>query len=411
MAAAGLPPLQRLTWLEIDTDALAANLRAVRTLAPPGARVAAVVKADAYGHGLEPTARAFIAAGADLLCVATLDEGLRLREIGLEAPVLVLFEVPPKALAVAREADLDVVAADPAGLGEMLAAAAESARAGRAVRPLRVHLEVETGLARAGHRPELAGAAARRIAEAPGVELVGLWSHYASSHDALATAEQVRRFRAAEGALLAAGVPLPPRHLAATGGLFSAAAGPGELVRPGLALYGELPADFPIADAARGVAGALRPAMTLKARPLRVETIATGEPVGYGGLWRAPRPSVVATLPLGYGDGWSRAYGGRTSALVRGRRVPLVGSVAMDVVMADVTEVEGVTPADEFVLLGEQGGERITAAELARVRTTISWEVLASMAYRIARVYHAAAGLTGTRTLAAEHHPVEVGRG
>jgi alanine racemase len=142
--------------------------------------------------------------------------------------------------------------------------------------------------------------------------------------------------------------------------------------------------------------------MSLKARPLRVAALAAGEPAGYGGRWTADRPSVVATLPVGYGDGWSRAYGGRTQALVRGRRVPLVGSVAMDAVLADVTDVPGVTTADEFVLLGEQGGERITAADLAHVRTTISWEVLASASARVARVYHAATGLTGLRTLAGE---------
>ena len=112
---------------------------------------------------------------------------------------------------------------------------------------------------------------------------------------------------------------------------------------------------------------------------------------------------IVATLPVGYGDGWARAYGGRTQALVRGRRVPLVGSVAMDAVMADVSDVPGVTTQDEFVLLGEQGGERIAAADLALVRTTISWEVLASMSARVARVYHASTGLTGLRTLAGEH--------
>jgi alanine racemase len=401
LKAAGLPALPRLAWLEIDTDALASNLRAVRTLAPPRAQVAAVVKSDGYGHGLEVAARTFLEAGAELLCVATLDEGLRLRAAGIAAPLLALFEVPPEAIPVARAHDLELVVSDPAGLERTLAAmAAATAPAGRAA--LRVHLEIETGLGRAGFPPPDAGRAAQRIVATPGVHLAGLWTHFASSHDAAATAEQLRRFGEAQAALVAAGVPVPLRHVAATGGLFRAELGDGELVRPGLALYGELPDGFPIVARAAPVARQLRPAMTLKARPLRVERLAEGEAVGYGGLWRAPRPATVATLPLGYGDGWSRAYGGRASALVRGRRVPLVGSVAMDAVMADVSALPDVTTADEFVLLGAQGDERITATELARLRTTISWEVLASMAYRIARVYHAAAGLTGTRTLAGE---------
>ncbi len=358
------------------------------------------MKADGYGHGLEETARTFAAAGAELLCVATLDEGLRLRAAGLRSRILVLFEVPVGGVPEALAAGLELVAADPAALDATLAAV------GRATRPkrpkLRLHLEVETGLARAGYPPERAHEAARRIVAAPGVELASLWTHFASSHDAAATGEQLRRFELAVGSLRAAGLALPPRHVAATGGLFGGALGQTQLVRPGLALYGELPEGFPVSAAARPVAAALRPAVALKARPVRVETLAPGEAVGYGGLWRAERASRVATLPLGYGDGWSRAYGGRTSALVRGRRVPLVGSVAMDAVVADVTDVPGVSSADEFVLLGAQGQARITVAELARARTTISWEVLASMAYRVARVYHAAAGLTGTRTLSGE---------
>jgi alanine racemase len=142
--------------------------------------------------------------------------------------------------------------------------------------------------------------------------------------------------------------------------------------------------------------------MTLKARPLRVEPLETGETVGYGGTWRAARPSVVATLPVGYGDGWSRGSAPGSFALVRGRRVPLVGTVAMDAVIADVTDVPMVTPSEEFVLLGRQDGATITATELARLRNTISWEVLAGMAQRIARVYHAPAGPMGMRTLAGE---------
>ena len=166
------------------------------------------------------------------------------------------------------------------------------------------------------------------------------------------------------------------------------------------------PDGFPVGAAGRrGGRRRLRPAMTPQRPPApRAPTCRPASRVSYGGAVDGDRPSRVATLPLGYGDGWARAYGGRAQALVRGRRVPLVGSVAMDAVMADVTDVPGRHDADdEFVLLGEQGGERITAAELARVRTTISWEVLASMSARVARVYHASTGLTGLRTLAGEH--------
>jgi len=398
LAAAGLPPLRRTTWLEIDVDALASNLRLVRTLAPPGARLGAVLKANAYGHGLEVAARTFAAAGADLLCVATVDEALHLRTIGLQLPILCIFEVPLDAVGEARAHGVELVAADPASLPALLAAAA--AGSGKS---LRLHLEVETGLVRGGFQPPVTGEAAVRIMGAPGVELAGLWTHFASSHDPAFTALQRQRFAEGVDSVRAHGVAVPPRAWAASGGLLADAAGDSQMVRPGLVLYGMPPDGFPVAPRIAAAVAGLRPAMTLKARPLRVATLAVGEPLGYGGLWTAARPSVVATLPVGYGDGWARAYSGRTQALVRGRRVPLVGSVAMDAVMADVTDVPGVTTQDEFVLLGEQGGERITAADLALVRTTISWEVLASMSARVARVYHASTGLTGLRTLAGEH--------
>jgi len=142
--------------------------------------------------------------------------------------------------------------------------------------------------------------------------------------------------------------------------------------------------------------------MELKCMPLRVETFPRGTPVGYGGTWIAPRESVIATLPVGYGDGWARAYSPGAEALVKGRRVPLVGTVAMDAVMADVTEIEGVGLGDEFVLLGRQGSESITADELARLRNTIPWEVVTSMSFRLPRVYHADSVLMGIRTLGGE---------
>jgi alanine racemase len=332
--------------------------------------------------------------------VATLDEAIALRAAGIEAPLLVLYPIPAEATPAAAAAGVELVAAEAASLEAMLAA--WRAWPGAAVEHLRVHLEIETGLARAGFRPAEAAAAAGRIVGQPGVELAGLWSHLASSHDAEASARQIERFAAAETAIVEAGVALPARHVAATGALAAGTAPAFELVRVGLALYGELPDGFPVAPDRAPIVAQLRPAMTLKARPLRLAWFEAGEPIGYGAGWTAPARSLLATLPIGYGDGWARAYGGWSAALVRGRRVPLVGSVAMDAVMADVSALPEVSLDDEFVLLGAQGGDRITATELARARTTISWEVLASMAYRVGRVYHAAAGLSGIRTLAGE---------
>ncbi len=393
---AGLPGLPRTAWLEVSLDALAHNVRTLRSLLEPGVRLAAVVKADAYGHGLLPVARAFGAAGVDQLCVATLDEALAVAASRPGPPVLLLFQPPLEALPALAEAGVEVTVAE-TGAIERIAGAVRPAAG-----TLRVHLEVDSGLGRAGFAPERAAEAARRLAAVAGVELVGTWTHLASADDAEASARQVARFRRAWEAMAEAGLGRLCRHAAATGGLLGRTGPQLEMVRLGLSTYGLLPADFPIAPDARPAADALRPAMALYARPLRVTSVAPGEGVGYGSRWRAARASRVATLPVGYGDGWPYASAGRTSALVRGRRVPLIGSVAMDAIAADVTDVPGVGMDDEFVLLGTQGPERIDALELARARTTIPWEIVTAMAPRLPRVYDSGGAVQGVRMLAGE---------
>lgn len=367
-----------------------------------------MVKADGYGHGLEVSARTFVSAGADLLAVATLDEARRLRAVlPARPPILILFAIPPAAVAEAATTGLELAASDAGWLAETLAIWKEVDRRMAGTRPvdmaLRLHLEVETGFFRAGLRPAALADAVRAIAGTGGATVAGLWTHLADPADPAVTADQLAVFREAEAAVAATGMALPSRHVAASGGLLVGAADGTELVRPGLALYGSVPDGLVLGPRAAAAAAALRPALSLKARPLRVERLVAGEHVGYGGTWRADRPSRIATLPVGYGDGWSRAYGGRTEALVRGRRVPLVGTVAMDAVAADVTDIEPpVGRGDEFVLLGAQGAERITAEDLARPRTTISWEVMASMAGRLTRVYYAGPRPSGLRTQSGE---------
>lgn len=416
---AGLPPLPRTAWLEIDQDALAGNLRAVREMVGPSVQVSAVVKADGYGHGLEVAARTFAAAGAARLCVATLDEALALREAGITTPVMILFTIPATEVPAAAAAGFELVAADVDLARDILeawrrrkngarddGARDDDTRDGGARdgegRELLIHLEVETGLTRAGivldRIAELAGA----ISRTPGARLAGIWSHLASAEDPATSAEQERVLLAAVQALREAGISSPPIHMAASGGLFAGTSRHHGMVRAGLCLYGELADELPISQATQAAAAALRPAMTLKARALRILEVPAGTAVGYGGRWRAERPSRIATLPIGYGDGWIRGYQPGVSALVQGQRVPLAGTVAMDAVAVDVTDVPGVTMDDEFVLLGRQGGERISATELARRRTTIAWEVLVGMAHRLPRVYHSGREVTGIRTVVGE---------
>jgi len=397
--------LPRTAWLRIDLDALAGNLVAIRAALPPGVLVEPVVKADAYGHGAVPVARALAAAGADGLSVATYDEAIELREGGVRLPILILFPIPPAlALDAARRA-LAITASD----GELLARTLEVVRAARASgrstrRRLRIHLEVETGLGRAGVSIDEVAAAARTIVATPGTMLAGLWSHLGSPGDERRTAGQAELFEEAAALLRDGRIRIPLHHLAASGGILGGRVVAYDSVRLGLAVYGLVPDDLPVPESHLPTVAALRPVMSLHARPVRVADLAAGTGISYGSSFVTARPSRIATLPIGYGDGWSRAFSNRTSAIVRGRRVPLVGSVAMDAVMADVTDVEGppVTVDDEFVLLGEQNGERITAAELARSRTTISHEVVTTMARRLPRVYHSAAEAVGLRTLTGE---------
>jgi alanine racemase len=356
-----------------------------------------VVKADAYGHGAVPVARALEAAGADGFCVATMDEALELRAGGVERPILVLYPVPVAWVAEAARSRIAVTASDPVLLDELVAAAVTLP----VTSPLDVELEVETGLGRGGFADAAVVDAVRRIAAAPGCRLSGLWTHLQAIGDPVGTGVQVDRFESAVAAIVDAGIELPPRHVAASAALLVDGVAAYDGVRPGLAVYGLEPDELREAGISIAISDSLRPVMSLRARPVRVAELPAGWGISYGPTFRTARRSRIATLPLGYGDGWSRRLSNRAAAIVRGRKVPLVGNVAMDAVMADVTDVPGspITVADEFVLLGTDGDERITVAELAQECTTNSWAVVSGMARRLPRVYHASAGPVGLRTL------------
>jgi alanine racemase len=395
LAAAGLPPPGRTAWLEIDLDALDQNLRLLRTLAGPGVRVEPVVKADAYGHGAVEVASSLEAAGADGFSVATYDEAVELREAGIRTPILLLYPAPAWILHEAAEREIALTVGDEALFDRLLAAVAKDPPA----RPLSLAIEIETGLGRGGFDSRTAARVAATIRSTPALELAGTWSHLAAPGDAGRTRAQVSRFDAVL-AVLDGDSAIGARHIAASGGLLGGAPAY-DAVRPGLAIYGVVPED--VADRAGAEAAGLRPVMALRARAVRVTELAAGHGVSYGPSFETERPSRVATLPLGYADGWPRALSNRARALVRGRSVPLVGTVAMDAVMADVTDVPGppVSVDDEFTLLGSDGDRSIDVLELARLRTTISWEALSTMSGRLTRVYHRSAVPLATRSLGA----------
>ena len=390
------PASKHPAWMEIDLAALAHNAGVLRRAIPADAELGLLVKANAYGHGMEMAARAAVSGGADQLIVATLDEGLALRGAGLQAPILVVYPIPPDGIGEAVEARLELSVSGMNSTRRTL-----EAWAGLGSQPpdrqLRLHVEVDTGMGRGGVATDDLVELVRMIDAQLATSIVGIWSHLADGRNAGVSAEQVRRFESAIADLAATGRPITRRHLVATEAIFAETAPAYEMVRVGLGFYGELGLGFHPSPDLAALAAELRPAMTVKARPMRLENVPAGTSVGYGREWVAERRSLIATLPLGYADGWARVYWPGAWALVRGRRVPLVGRVSMDSVCADVTDVGEITPDDEFVLLGSQGVERITPNELARLRRSIPNEVFCSFGPRLPRVYlaHAAVVAVG----------------
>jgi alanine racemase len=354
----------------VSRAVLSANARAIRAELPPEVRFMAVVKADAYGHGLAGAAEAFLAGGADALAVAIVEEAIALRAAGVGAPILVLGGANGDSIEEAVRAG----AAQAVYRPDMLFSLEKAAE--KLGVPAAAHLKIDTGMSRIGVKGDEALA---RMLEAwracPIVRMEGAFTHFAAADaDPVFTARQDERFREALGAVRAAG-HRPLAHAAATFA-FEDPRYMHDMVRPGLALYG-YGAKNP----------KIRGAQTLVSRPVRIEKIGPGETVSYGRTFAAARETTVMTLPIGYGDGYPRVLSNRGQALVRGCRVNLVGRVCMDMVMLDVTDVPDVTLDTEVVLMGRQGNDEITPAELASHAGTIPYEIMLGFLPRVRRVY------------------------
>jgi alanine racemase len=371
----------RPTRAEIDLDAVAANVRVACGLAGAGSAVMAVVKADAYGHGAVPVARAALAAGATWLGVAMPEEAAVLRAAGIGSRILILGPIAPSQAGLVARHDLDQCVSDPAQ-AEALSRVAMSAG-----RPLRLHLKMDTGMGRVGVSLREVGPAAARIAALPAVRLAGLMTHFAESdaEDPGFTREQLVRFATATDALRAAGVPIPLRHAANSAALLRHPDARLDLVRPGIMLYGCHPCDRRHPNDPT-----LAPALRFRTVVSHLKDLPAGGSVSYGRTFVAPRDLRIATLPVGYADGLARLLSGQGQVLIGGQRVPIVGRVCMDMTMVDVTRVPDVRVGDEAVLIGRQGVEEITADEIAVLTGTISYEVLCRVGARVPRVYRAA---------------------
>ena len=354
--------------MRVSIGAIAANARAIRAAIPGRVRMMCVVKANAYGHDAARTARRLVGAGADAFAVAIVEEAEALRREGIDRMILILGGAGGESLRQAVRCGASQAVYTPAMLDILQDEAAR-----RGVRA-KAHLKLDTGMSRVGVRGEddLAAMLAcwRRC---PDVEMEGIFTHFcAADSDAEFTALQNRRFAGALARVREAGFS-PIAHAAASSAMLDPAL-QYDMVRPGIALYG---------TGVPQLAPRLTPAQTLVTRPIRIQRIEAGDTVGYGRTFTAKRESLIMTLPIGYGDGYPRVLGNRAPVLVLGRRAPVVGRVCMDMIMADITDIPGVTLEDEVVLLGAQGGERITADELAGLAGTIPYEIMLGFGPRV----------------------------
>jgi alanine racemase len=363
--------------LAIDLGAIARNAQALARLAAP-ARLAAVVKANAYGHGLVPVARA-IAPHAARLCVYALEEAVTLRDAGIHAPVHVLGPIPAADLEIAHAANVEITLWDDDLYARQVASVAR-----RRHRAFAVHAKIDTGVVRLGLSVDEAPAVLQRYAGTPEYQIAGAFTHLAAAEeiDSTFTLEQLARFLLATQNL-GANVE---RHAAATAAAILWPETRLDAVRCGIGLYGIWPsAESETLMRERGLV--LEPALSWRTRIVALHEIAAGTTVGYGRTWRASRPSRIATLPIGYAEGLPRNAGNAAEALVRGTRVPLAGRVCMNMAFLDVTDVPGVATGDVATLIGTDGSQTITAEELAAACGTIGYEIVARLPAHVPRTY------------------------
>lgn len=376
--------VERLTWCEVSAQALRANLAEFRRLVGPACRLAPVVKANAYGHGLVPASRVLADAGADVLCVNDLWEASVLREAGLALPLHVVGRVPPEQAGDAVALDASVVAYD----AEVLAALDGAGRA--TGRVARAHLKVETGTNRQGVGPGELRALCRLAAGMTGVRVTGLSTHFADIEDTTDhgyAREQMARFREAAAIAAAEGLVLDEPNLANSAATILWPESHLAMVRVGIAVYGMWPSKETLVSAALAHRDriVLRPALAWKTRIAQVKEVAAGDWIGYGRSYRTTHATRLAVLPVGYYDGYDRKLSNLAYVLVGGRRAPVRGRICMNMTLVDVTDVPGARAGDEVVLLGAQGDDAVTAEQFASWADTINYEVTTRIAESIPR--------------------------
>ncbi len=367
-------------WSEINVNALAHNIHQLRNITSPQAELMAVVKANAYGHGAEQVARTALASGATQLGVARVSEALELREAGIDAPLLVLGFTVPEEYPLLLEYNLIQT------VYNMEIARGLSTTASQADKKAQVHIKVDTGMGRLGLLPDSSGMRdILNIARLPHLELAGIFTHFATadSRDKCYARQQWQKFIGFLAKLARGGIEFPCRHAANSAAILDMPETHLDMVRAGIAVYGV----WPSSELANRHLD-LQPVMAVKSRIAHIKKVPAGFGVSYGATYITPAPTIIATIPVGYADGYSRLLSSRGEVLIHGQRTPVIGRICMDQFMVDVGNIPNAEPGDEVVLLGYQGNEEITADDIAEKIDTISYEVLCAInCRRVPRYY------------------------
>ena len=363
-----------VTWAEIDLDAIAHNVQAIKEFVGPHVQIIASVKANAYGHGLRPVARAALEAGASQLAVHRIQAAIALREAGISAPILLMGHIPPSGV------DLVLGHGITPTLVEWETANLISERADH---PVNVHVKIDTGMSRYGLEPEKTVDFIRSVIRLPHLRVEGLFSHFAAADDPNLdfARRQWERFQAILQELDAAGFHIPQPHICNSAGLVAMPEAHLAAVRPGLLIYGMAPSleTLPPFE--------LRRALTLKSMVTKVRDLQPGATISYGGTFTATRPMRAALVTMGYGDGYPRLISNRGEVLIRGQRAPVRGRICMDQMVVEVTDIPDAQVGDEVVAIGCQEGAEITAEEVAGWAQTINYEIVTGLLPQVVRVY------------------------
>ena len=373
----------RATRAEIDLTAFRHNLQNLRKYLDPQTRIMAIVKADAYGHGAVSCARIAVESGAaNYLGAGVIEEGIELRENGLNAPILILGSIfPDEAEDLVRHNLATILCTQP--LAQALSKEAE-----KQDKTVSVHIKVDTGMNRLGISPENLPTLLDQVRNLKNLKIEAVSTHFSSAddEDLSVTQAQLEKFQTALTILQKEGVHTPIVHCANTSALFKFPESHFNMVRPGLILYGVLPSPSlrPVIDQGENP---FQPVMQWKSQIILLKPIAKNQPVSYSGSFTTQRDSLIATLPIGYADGLHRMLSNKMDVLIRGRRAPQVGNICMDMILIDVTDIPDVQPGDEVVIFGRQGDEMISVEELAVKGKTIPYEILCSVSKRVPRIY------------------------